>query len=70
MRVAIDMVRMLSKYTQITDESLNVLSLKSGMPKGIHTLCKCVMGSKCGLVIHSLGENPYIHMVDIKLTGQ
>ena len=70
MRVAIDMVRMLNKYSQITDESPNVLSLMSGMPKGIHTLYKYVMGSKCGLVVHSLGENPYILMVDIKLIGQ
>ena len=61
---------MLNKYSQITDESPNVLSLMSGMPKGIHTLYKYVMGSKCGLVVHSLGENPYILMVDIKLTGQ
>ena len=64
------MVRMLNKYSQITDESPNVLSLMSGMPKGIHTLYKYVMGSKCGLVVHSLGENPYILMVDIKLIGQ
>ena len=70
MRVAIDMVRMLNKYSQITDESPNVLSLMSGMPKGIHTLYKYVMGSKCGLVVHSLGENPYILMVEIKLIGQ
>ena len=68
--MAIDMVRMLNKYKQITDESPNVLSLKSGISKGIHTLCRIVMGSKCGLVVHSLGENPYILMVDIKLTGQ
>ena len=68
--MAVDMVRMLNKYSQITDESPNVLSLMSGIPKGIHTLYKYVMGSKCGLVVHSLGENPYILMVDIKLTGQ
>ena len=64
------MVRMLNKYSQITDESPNVLSLMSGIPKVIHTLYKYVMGSKFGLVVHSLGENPYILMVDIKLTGQ